>query len=77
MYKKLAKIGAFFYVAAIVAVTVIFTIRDADRNLVSVVTIEAGSRINIEDFFVECPKDARFVTDVSGIDTDIPAIYKL
>ena len=77
MYKKLAKIGAFLYVAAIVAVTVIFTIRDADRNLVSVVTIEAGSQIKIEDFFVECPKDARFVTDVSGIDTDVPAIYKL
>ena len=77
MHKTIAKIGAFLYIAAIIAVTVIFTIRDADRNLVRVVTIEAGTDINIEDFFIECPDDARFVTDISSIDTDIPAIYKL
>ena len=77
MHKTIAKIGAFLYIAAIIAVTVIFTIRDADRNLIKVVTIEAGTDIHIEDFFVECPDDARFVTDISSIDTDIPAIYKL
>ena len=77
MHKTIAKIGAFFYIAAIIAVTVIFTIRDADRNLIKVVTIEAGTEIHIEDFFVKCPDDARFVTDISSIDTDVPAIYKL
>ena len=77
MNKKLFKIGAFLYIAAIIAITVIFTIRDADRNLKKTVVIEAGSLIRIEDFFVECPEDARFVTDVSGIDTNVPAIYKL
>ena len=77
MFKKIGKIGAFFYIAAIVGVTVFCTIKDANKNLKKEVVIEAGSRINIEDFFVECPDDARFITDISGIDTKIPAVYKL
>ena len=77
MYKYLGKIGAFLYVAAIVAVSVIFTVRDANRNYKKEVTIEAGSKIRIEDFFNNCPDDARFVTDVSSIDTNIPAVYQL
>ena len=41
------------------------------------VVLEAGSRIRIEDFFSDCPDDARFVTDISDIDTDVPAVYLL
>ena len=77
MHKTVGRIAAFLYIAAILVVTVVFTIRDANRNLVREVTIEAGSEIKIEDFFKECPKDARFVTDISTIDTDIPAVYQL
>ena len=77
MFKVMKKIGAFVYIAAIFVVTVVCTIRDADKNLIEEVVIEAGSEIKIEDFFNDCPDDARFVTDVSGIDTKVPAVYKL
>ena len=77
MFKTIGKIGAFVYCAAIVAVSVIFTIRDANRNLKHEAVIEAGSQIRIQDFFESCPDDARFVTDVSGIDTNEPAVYQL
>ena len=77
MYKTIGKIGAVLYCAAIIAVSVIFTIRDANRNLKRDVIIEAGSKIKIEDFFETCPDDARFVTDVSSINTDEPAVYQL
>ena len=75
--RKFGKIAAFLYVTAILAVTIICTINDADKNLKKDITIEAGSRIRIEDFFNDCPADARFVTDVSGIDTGVPAVYQL
>ena len=77
MYKLITRIGSIAYVAFIIVATIAFTIRDANRNLVREVMIEAGSEINIADFFKSCPDDAEFVTDVSGIDTDIPAIYQL
>ena len=77
MNKIIGKIGACIYCAAIVTATVYFTIRDADRNIIKDVTIEAGSQIKIEDFFKDCPEDARFVTDISGIDTNVPSIYML
>lgn len=77
MYKTIGKIGAALYCAAIIAVSVIFTIRDANRNLKRDVVIEAGSHIKIEDFFETCPDDARFVSDVSTIDTNEPAVYQL
>ena len=77
MRKTLARIGACVYVAGIVSATVLLTIRDANENLVNEVVIEAGSQIRIEDFFERCPEDARFVTDVSCIDTNIPAVYQL
>ena len=77
MRKIITRIAAFLYVAAIVTITVIFTIRDANNNLVCEVTIEAGDKIRIEDFFNKCPDDAVFVTDISSIDTSIPAVYKL
>lgn len=46
-------------------------------NLKKEVVIEAGSSIKIEDFFSNCPVDAKFITDVSDIDTDVPAVYQL
>ena len=51
--------------------------RKDSNNLKKEVIIEAGSMIKIEDFFSDCPKDARFLTDVSDIDTNTPAVYKL
>ena len=77
MNKNFAKIGAVLYCAAIVVATVCFTIRDANRNLKNDIVIEAGSEIRIEDFFERCPEDAKFLTDVSGIDTNEPAVYQL
>ena len=77
MSKTFAKIGAFLYCAAIIVATVLFTIRDANRNLKKDIVIEAGSEIKIEDFFERCPEDAKFLTDVSGIETNEPAIYQL
>lgn len=77
MIRKFGKIGAFLYVTAIIAVTVFCTARDAEKNLIKEIVIEAGSRIRIEDFFNDCPEDARFVSDISGIDTNVPAVYQL
>lgn len=77
MYKFIGKIGAVLYCAALVVVSVVFTIRDANRNLRKEVTMEAGTAIRIQDFFESCPDDARFVTDISSIDTTEPAVYKL
>ena len=76
-FKHFGKFAAFFYIAAILGVTVFCTIKDANKNLKKEVVIEAGSHIKIEDFFNELPDDARFVTDISGIDTRFPAVYKL
>ena len=75
--KIISKIGASIYCAAIIAVSILFTIKDADRNLIKEIVIESGSEIRIEDFFCECPEDARFISDVSVIDTKEPAVYKL
>ena len=77
MYKTIGKIGAFLYCAALAVLSVVVIIRDANRNLISDVVIEAGSRIQIEDFFKTCPNDARFISDVSTIDTNEPAVYQL
>ena len=77
MLKKLGKVGGFIYIAAIITATVLFTIHDADRNLRKEVVIEAGSSIKIEDFFNDCPNDAKFTCDISQIDTKTPAVYKL
>ncbi len=75
--KIAGKIGISVYCAAILVASVLFTIKDADSNLIKEVVIESGSEIRIEDFFDECPEDARFISDVSVIDTKEPAIYKL
>ena len=77
MHNFMGKVGAVVYCTAIITASVAFTIKDADSNLNRTVVIEAGSNIRVEDFFKECPKDAKFVTDTSVIDTNIPAVYKL
>ena len=50
---------------------------EADSNLREEVTIEAGSAINISDFFNDLPDGAEFVSDITGIDTNVPAVYQL
>ena len=57
--------------------TVLLSIRDSKANLKKEAVIEAGSSIRIEDFFSKLPEDAGFVTDISSIDTAVPAVYKL
>ena len=47
------------------------------KPLLTDVTIEAGSSFTLDDFFRTKPQNARFITDVSGIDTKIPAVYGL
>ncbi|MBP5774494.1 MAG: hypothetical protein J6W36_02225, partial [Clostridiales bacterium] len=47
------------------------------KPLLTDVTIEAGGTFTLEDFFKTRPQEARFITDVSGIDTKIPAVYGL
>ncbi len=41
------------------------------------VVIEVGATIKLEDFFAEMPESAVFLTDISDIDTTVPAIYQL
>ena len=77
MLKIIGKIGVCLCCAAIVAAAAMFIINDADNNLVREVVIEAGSEIKVEDFFNECPNDAGSLTDVSGIDTNMPSVYRL
>ncbi len=46
-------------------------------KIYQVVTIETGSPIVFEDFFVDYVPESKFYTDISGIDTSIPGSYKL
>lgn len=39
--------------------------------------VEVGTPITLEAFFDKVPSDAQFLTDVTGIDTSVPAIYQL
>ena len=56
----------------------IFVACDAKVNIRKEVLIEAGSPITLEAFFEEqVPDNAMFMTDISGIDTNIPAVYQL
>lgn len=74
-------LAAFFVVAAFGALgagSLFYLNGKKDHaNLKKEVVLEAGSQIKIQDFFSDCPIDAKFVTDVSDIDTNIPAIYQL
>ena len=74
----LCAFGAFVITATVAAGSCYYSVdKKENKTLKKEVVIEAGSKISIEDFFSECPIDARFVSDVSEIDTSIPAIYKL
>ena len=46
-------------------------------QVVREVTIESGTPIQLSDFFTDKAPNTKFVTDISGIDTNIPASYKL
>lgn len=47
------------------------------KQIIPEATIESGSVIDVNSFVVEQRADAFFVTDVSSIDTNIPASYQL
>ena len=66
-------------VACFMAICLIalFAACDDKVNLKNDVTIEAGTPITLEAFFETVPDNAEFMTDVSGIDTSVPAIYQL
>lgn len=73
-------VGTFLKIAyclGIVVLTVLMSFRDSKANLKREVVIEAGSPIRVEDFFNVTPDDAEFITDVSSINTNIPAVYNL
>lgn len=56
----------------------IFVACDAKVNIKKDVLIEAGTPITLQAFFDEqVPENAMFLTDISGIDTNIPAVYQL
>lgn len=55
----------------------IFAACDTLYNLKNDVTIEVGTPISIDVFFENAPADSEFLTDVSGINTNEPAVYQL
>ena len=65
--------------AAVLAVLIVVFIVSCDEkaNIKEEVMIEAGTPITLDVFFDEVPDNAVFLTDVSGIDTKIPAVYQL
>ena len=70
-------VAALFCTAAIAAAA-FATVKDLYlRPVIKDVTIEAGETFALEDFFETVPQEARFITDVSGIDTKTPAVYGL
>lgn len=69
---------AILFCAAGIAAVSIASVRDFYTHpVLTDVTIEAGGSFSLEDFFKTVPQEARFITDVSGIDTKIPAVYGL
>ena len=65
-------------VAVMAVLIVVFVVSCDDKtNVKGDVTIEAGTPITLDVFFDEVPADAVFLTDVSGIDPNVPAIYQL
>jgi len=63
----------------ILAISVIATLI-ACSNLGGIkkeVTIEVGTPITLDAFFNSVPEDAEFLTDISGISTNEPAVYQL
>lgn len=63
---------------AATAAAAVLAVRDYYRfPVIKDVDIEAGESFELKDFFATEPKEAKFITDVSGIDTKIPAVYGL
>jgi len=69
--------SAVFCLAVAAAAVIYVFFSNADKNLRKEVVLEAGSELSVEQFFENCPQDAKFLTDISGIDTKVPAVYKL
>ena len=63
-----------FAIAGIIALIVPWDEMTAPK---SEVTIEAGTPITLDVFFDIVPDSAVFLTDISGIDQNVPAVYQL
>ena len=81
---KLNRKGKVFFVLtlilsvlAIVGAVALFMPWDELSGPKEDVTVEAGTPITLEIFFDSVPDNAVFLTDVSGIDKNVPAIYQL
>ena len=70
-------VAILFCISVVSAVVAYVIIDHADKNARNEIVLEAGNQIRIEDFFETCPEDAKFITDVSGIDVNVPAVYRL
>lgn len=75
--KVLGTVLKALYLTGIAGITVCFSIRDSKSNLIRETVIEAGSNVKIESFFRKVPDDAEFITDLSSIDFNTPAVYKI
>lgn len=47
------------------------------RKIIKEVTVESGSPVSLDMFFTEVLPDSYFITDISRIDTSVPASYQL
>ena len=68
--------------AAVILATAVFVVymlffSDAGSKIKEDVILEAGTPITLDVFFDTVPGDAVFLTDISGIDQNVPAIYQL
>ena len=75
--KALGTVLKALYLAGIAGITVCFSIRDAGSNIIREAVTEAGVPVKIESFFKKLPDDAEFITDLSSIDFNTPAVYKI
>ena len=81
---KLNRKGKLFFVLtiilsvfAIVGIIALLMPWDEMTAPKSEVTIEAGTPITLDVFFDIVPDSAVFLTDISGIDQNVPAVYQL
>lgn len=75
--KVLGTVLKALYLVGIAAITVVFSVRDSKFNLHDELILEAGNPVKIEYFFDKVPDDAKFITDMSSIDINVPAVYKI
>ena len=74
MRKRIFSMGICIMAFSLIA---IFAACDTKPVIKTDVVVEAGTPITLEAFFEKVPDDALFLSDISGIDTSIPAIYQL